>query len=176
MSRKIGRGHQQLAGLFFCFCFKAFSFFFFYRSFFLFSIHIHRILWSCKDRCKWSGLCKPTHLIDADAINKSTRIPPLTFSFRSTPGIPHSCGSSPNSHPSCFLLKVLEQSEIAQHSTAADCVFFFVVFHRDSVKLKELVKNQMEKKENYHHKKIEAAVSISPINIYLLVIGGLAMV
>jgi hypothetical protein len=34
----------------------------------------------------------------------------------------------------------------------------------------------MEKKENYHHKKIEAAVSISPINIYLLVIGGLAMV
>jgi hypothetical protein len=24
----------------------------------------------------------------------------------------------------------------------------------------------MEKKENYHHKKIEAAVSISPINIY----------
>jgi hypothetical protein len=44
-------------------------------------------------------------------------------------------------------------------------VFFFFVFHRDSVKLKELVKNQMEKKENYHHKKIEAAVSISPINI-----------
>jgi hypothetical protein len=42
----------------------------------------------------------------------------------------------------------------------------FFVFHRDSVKLKELVKNQMEKKENYHHKKIEAAVSISPINIY----------
>jgi hypothetical protein len=103
---------------------KPFLLFFFYRSFFLFSIHIHRILWSCKDRCKWSGLCKPTHLIDADAINKSTRIPPLTFSFRSTPGIPHSCGSSPNSHPSCFLLKVLEQSEIAQHSTAADCVFF----------------------------------------------------
>lgn len=42
---------------------------------------------------------------------------------------------------------------------------FFFVFHRDSVKLKELVKNQMGKKENYHHKKIEAAVSISPINI-----------
>jgi hypothetical protein len=35
MSRKIGRGHQQLAGLFFCFGFKAFSLVFFLQILFL---------------------------------------------------------------------------------------------------------------------------------------------
>jgi len=120
MSKKIGRAHQQLAGLF-CFCFKAF--FHFFKEILLFSIHIHRILWSCKDRCKWSGLCKPTHLIDADAINKSTRTP--LWLFRSVPPPVFRIPAAQETHPS-FLLKVLEQSEIAQHSTAADCVFFSI--------------------------------------------------
>jgi hypothetical protein len=58
---------------------KPFPFFFFTDPFFYFPFTFIAYFGRVRINANDPAMCKPTHLIDADAINKSTRIPPLTF-------------------------------------------------------------------------------------------------
>lgn len=100
--------------------------------------HIHSILQSCKDRCKWSFLYRPMRLIDADAINKSIGSVFLFFTLRSIPCIPHSFGFTNSSHAwlSDFWSIPFKKTE---NSAAADYALFYFGFSQFR-KIKELVK------------------------------------